>query len=139
MADGGGVELLQTNEAPVLKADITAVYNKMKATFATGRTKSYEWRVQQLRAIVAMVEENLDGIKAAISEDLGRPDFEIMLGECGVIVTEAKFAIANLSAWMKPQKEWTSMLTLPASSEVVKEPKGLCSTLPLGTTHFRPL
>jgi len=135
MATERGVELLGAPSSQLVRAEnsthdtteasIGEVYNKLKATFATGRTKSYEWRMQQLRGMVKMMEENVDIMAEALAADLGRPRFEAILGESGPVVTEAKHAMENLSTWMKPQKEWTGLATMPASSEVVKEPKGI--------------
>jgi hypothetical protein len=49
---------------------------RLRATFATGRTRSIEWRKQQLKAIEKMMTENEGAIIEALAADHGRGPFE---------------------------------------------------------------
>ena len=46
--------------------------DELKRTFATGRTKTYQWRVEQLTALNQMIVENEKEIIAALHTDLGK-------------------------------------------------------------------
>jgi aldehyde dehydrogenase (NAD+) len=107
------------------EADITAVHARLLATFKSGRTKSYEWRVKQLSGLRRLLTENADRIFAAVSEDLGRPKMEALIGDVGPKVSEIDHALKHLKSWMAPQKVPTPVLSQPAHSSVVREPKGL--------------
>ncbi|MGE0327763.1 MAG: hypothetical protein AB7S68_35960, partial [Polyangiaceae bacterium] len=39
-------------------AEILAVCETLRSSFESGTTRSYEWRIQQLRQFMRMVEEN---------------------------------------------------------------------------------
>ena len=66
--------------APVAP-DIPETVARLRKTFASGRTRSVEWRKQQLKALGAMVSENEATIAAALEQDLGRKPFEAWLAD----------------------------------------------------------
>ncbi len=49
---------------------------ELRASFATHKTQSIEWRLEQLGAIEQMVVDNEPAIRQALSDDLGKPGFE---------------------------------------------------------------
>ncbi len=49
---------------------------RLRETFATGRTRSVEWRKQQLKALERMMAENEAAIAEALAQDHGRRAFE---------------------------------------------------------------
>ena len=65
---------------------------RLRATFASGRTRSIEWRRQQLQAIARMMTENEEAVAAALEQDLGRGQFESWLADIASTVGEAKDA-----------------------------------------------
>ena len=50
--------------------DIPAIVRRLRETFATGRTRSIDWRKQQLRALEQMMVENEPAVAAALEQDL---------------------------------------------------------------------
>uniref|UniRef100_A0A7S1M0Q3 Aldehyde dehydrogenase n=1 Tax=Alexandrium catenella TaxID=2925 RepID=A0A7S1M0Q3_ALECA len=104
---------------------INQAHADLVATFKTGRTKTYEWRVQQLEGIKRFVTEQSPAIMDAIHKDLGRPRMEALLGEVGTVVADADFALANLKSWMQPLSVPTPIMQRPAHSVVMREPKGV--------------
>jgi aldehyde dehydrogenase (NAD+) len=68
--------------APVAP-DIPQTVAKLRATFATGRTRSVEWRKQQLTALETLMAENEAAVADALEQDLGRKPFEAWLAEAG--------------------------------------------------------
>ena len=61
--------------------DIPAIVRRLRETFATGRTRSIDWRKQQLRALEQMMVENEPAVAAALEKDLGRKPFEAWLAD----------------------------------------------------------
>ena len=49
---------------------------ELRASFDSGKTRTYEWRVSQLNAMKTMLEENIDPICEAMAKDLGRGRWE---------------------------------------------------------------
>ncbi|MET0757512.1 MAG: aldehyde dehydrogenase family protein, partial [Mycobacterium sp.] len=52
--------------------DIAGTVRRLRETFASGRTRSIEWRKQQLQALEKMMAENETAIVDALAEDHGR-------------------------------------------------------------------
>src|SRR4029078_13609328 len=86
--------------APVAP-DIPATVARLRATFASGRTRSVEWRKQQLKALGAMITENEAAVAAALEQDLGRNSFEAFLADIAPTVGEAKDAEKHVRKWMR--------------------------------------
>lgn len=97
----------------------------MRGTVATGKTKSYEWRVSQLKSLLKMVETSDKLICDALFSDLGKPQHEAFIHEIAMIKSSCKSAMKNLKGWMKPEKAKTNIGTFPSSAEIVSEPLGV--------------
>ena len=54
---------------------------ELRASFAAGRTRSAEWRVEQLKGLIRMIDEKEAEISAALHEDLAKPHMESYLHE----------------------------------------------------------
>jgi aldehyde dehydrogenase (NAD+) len=54
---------------------------ELRKNFDTGKTKSYEWRISQLEAIVKMLEEREKEIIDALHSDLSKPRLEAYITE----------------------------------------------------------
>jgi len=72
--------------------DIPEIVRRLRETFKTGRTRSIDWRKQQLRALEQMMLENEPAVAAALEQDLGRKPFEAWLADIASTAGEAKDA-----------------------------------------------
>ncbi|MFT6330404.1 MAG: aldehyde dehydrogenase (NAD+) [Bermanella sp.] len=99
--------------------------DELKRTFATGRTKPYQWRVQQLTALKQLIEENSSAIILALHTDLGKCETESWLTEIGYSIADIKGNLKRLKSWMKPTKISTPMITQPGKSYTISEPLGV--------------
>lgn len=54
----------------------STLVNELKGTYATGKTRSYEWRISQLQGILKMAEHHEQEILDAVFSDLSKPAFE---------------------------------------------------------------
>ncbi|KAB5521553.1 hypothetical protein DKX38_025872 [Salix brachista] len=97
---------------------------ELNESFRSGKTKSYEWRVSQLKSIEKMVVEREKDICEALYKDLSKPEFEAFFSEIAMVKSSCKEALKELKHWMKPEKAKTSMETYPSSAEIVSEPLG---------------
>ncbi|KAG6422777.1 hypothetical protein SASPL_113158 [Salvia splendens] len=79
-----------------------AAVRELRATYATGKTKSFEWRFSQLKAIQKIVSLHNEEIVEALRSDLQKPEFE-------AVIHEVK----------------TSLISFPSSAKIVPEPFGV--------------
>ncbi|KAK9735548.1 hypothetical protein RND81_04G212000 [Saponaria officinalis] len=107
----------------VKKADL--LVKEVRGHFNSGKTKSYEWRIMQLKNMSRMLVEREKEIIQALKEDLSKPEFEAYVAEIAMLKSACKLALQDLKQWMKPEKVKTSMTTFPASAEIVSEPLGV--------------
>jgi aldehyde dehydrogenase (NAD+) len=98
---------------------------ELRTTVATGKTRSYEWRVEQLKSIIKFTEEHECEIVDALTSDLSKPETESFVQEIAMVQSSCKLALCALKNWMKPQKAKTSITTFPSSAEIVSEPFGV--------------
>jgi aldehyde dehydrogenase (NAD+) len=98
---------------------------QLRATFRSGRTRPVEWRIEQLRALIRLVEERETEFAAALEKDLGRAAFEAWLADLAPIRAEARFAIKNLRSWMKPQRVKLPLSVQPGKGWYQYEPLGV--------------
>ncbi|WOG84590.1 hypothetical protein DCAR_0103774 [Daucus carota subsp. sativus] len=97
----------------------------LRETFSSGKTKSYAWRISQLRSILKFVRCHEKEILDALRSDLAKPDFESSIYEICLIKNSCKLAIKKLKCWMKPEKVSTTLLTFPSTAEILAEPLGV--------------
>ncbi|KAH7681085.1 Aldehyde dehydrogenase NAD(P)-dependent protein [Dioscorea alata] len=98
---------------------------ELREAFGSGRTRSYEWRVAQLKALFRMIDEKEAEIMAALYSDLAKPELEAFLHEVSLTRSACQLALKELKRWMKPEKVSSSITTFPSSSEIVSEPLGV--------------
>ncbi|KAL2339768.1 hypothetical protein Fmac_007708 [Flemingia macrophylla] len=98
---------------------------ELRERFGSGRTRSHEWRVSQVKALLKAVVENEDKIVQALRFDLARPPLETLVYEIGMFKNSCEVILKELKHWMTPEKVKTSIATFPSSAEIVPEPLGV--------------
>jgi aldehyde dehydrogenase (NAD+) len=106
------------------KPDIPALVRRLRETFATGRTKSVDWRKQQLRGLEKMMVENEAAIADALEQDLDRKPFEAWLADSASTAGEARYAYKNVGKWMRRRYRLLELAQLPGRGWVEYEPYG---------------
>lgn len=107
----------------------------LKSFFNTGKTLSYDFRINQLNALRSLVSENKSKILEALKQDLNKSYAEAVIMEYGVLMTEIKDMINNLSHYMEPEKvRMPSTVFATNSGEIHKDPLGL--TLIIGAWNY---
>lgn len=106
-----------------------AILDKVRKTFSTGKTKSYEYRVQQLNNLKSFLVKEEAAINAALKADLHRSNFEATVVEVSVLTSEIDHFLRNLKDWMQPTYTNCPVLFAPASSEIIYEPYGVALIL----------
>ena len=112
-------------QASTAKLDAPALVARLRATFASGRTRPLDWRRSQLKALRALLTERESELLDALSTDLGKPRLEAWATDIGFVINEIDHASKHLRRWTKPARVRTPMATKPSKARVVREPLGL--------------
>jgi len=99
--------------------------NQCRQFFETGATKSYTFRMGQLKKLKAAIEKYETEIYSALYADLKKSAEECWVTENGLVLAELNMQIKHLKEWMATQRKPTNLLNLPSSSYVYKEPLGV--------------
>lgn len=105
-------------------SDIATAVTQLRDTFASGDTKDYEWRAEQLKQVIRMTNEQQDKLVAALHADLGKCKTEAWTSEIGFIIGDAEHTLKHLKKWMKPRKVSTPIAAQPGKSYQLAEPLG---------------
>ncbi|KMO69383.1 aldehyde dehydrogenase family protein [Mycolicibacterium obuense] len=114
--------------------DIAATVRRLRDTFASGRTRSVEWRKQQLQALERLMTENEAAIADALAKDLDRKPFEAWLADVASTAGEAASAAKSVGKWMKRRYRMLEFSQLPGRGWVEYEPYG--TVLIIGAWNF---
>ncbi|XP_042034681.1 aldehyde dehydrogenase-like [Salvia splendens] len=104
---------------------VPAAAEGLRAAYTSGKTRTYEWRVSQLNAMLKITTRHEKDIVLALNSDLGKHEHEAFLHEISAVSAACRMALKELRLWMKPEKVKTSMTTFPSSGELVPEPYGV--------------
>jgi aldehyde dehydrogenase (NAD+) len=77
------------------------IFDAQKAFFATGVTRSYEWRVEQLDRMAGLLAENEAALQKAVAADFKTASQEYIF-ETAAPLGETQFQKSQLKGWMEP-------------------------------------
>jgi aldehyde dehydrogenase (NAD+) len=77
------------------------IYEAQKAYFATGVTRGYEWRVEQLDRMAGLLSENEAALQKAVAADFKTASQEFVF-ETAAPLGETQFQKSQLKTWMEP-------------------------------------
>lgn len=97
---------------------------RLRAAFASGRTKPLSWRRSQLRALRRLLTEQRLPLEEALKADLGKSPVEAHTTEIGFVVNEIDHTLKHLAAWLRPRRVPVPVFLAPAKARLVREPLG---------------
>ena len=106
------------------KEDIAELVRKTSVFFNSNTTKSYEFRMEQLRKLGEALHVYEQRISDALYKDLHKVSMEAYLTEIGMVQNEIRFLSKHLKKLMKPKRVRTPLSHFLASSTVYSEPYG---------------
>ncbi len=98
--------------------------NEQRRFFRSGQTKSYAFRMDALKKLYDAIEQYEDEILRALSDDLGKSNFEAYITEVGVIKLEITKMRKALKSYMKPRRIRHGIALFKAKSMLFQEPYG---------------
>ncbi|KAF4358591.1 hypothetical protein F8388_014362 [Cannabis sativa] len=61
--------------------DALNMAEELRVSFGSGKTRSYEWRISQLKAIINIISSHEPQILKALHSDLSKPEIEAYIQE----------------------------------------------------------
>lgn len=113
---------------------VNAHFAEKQQFFDHGHSRSYGFRLAQLKILKKAVDTYEDQICEATKTDLNKSSTETFMTEIGVVKSEIEHAMSNLREWMRPEQRPTPLSLHPSSSRIVYEPKGV--VLIIGSFNF---
>lgn len=104
--------------------DVRSAVDRVRAGFASGATRSLDWRKSQLDALEAMLVENEQQLLDALKSDLGKCATEAYSTEIGFTLGDIDHQRSHLSRWAKPRRISLPSTLQPGKAHVRPEPKG---------------
>ncbi|OWK70367.1 aldehyde dehydrogenase family protein [Pedobacter sp. AJM] len=81
---------------------INSIFQNQKSFFATRKTQSVSFRIEQLKQFRAVFVKHTDAICDALMEDLGKNRKEAEYAEVQLVLDELDYCIANIEEWAQP-------------------------------------
>ncbi|KUO06947.1 aldehyde dehydrogenase family protein [Streptomyces sp. DSM 15324] len=97
---------------------------RLRAAFATGRTRPLAWRKAQLRSLRDLLTTHQADFAAALHADLGKSATEAHVTETGFVVNEIDHTLRHLRRWLRPRRVPVPVSLAPARARTVREPLG---------------
>ncbi|CAF5032369.1 unnamed protein product, partial [Rotaria sp. Silwood1] len=72
---------------------IPSIFQDLRASFKSGKTKSIAWRKRQIEQLYKMCDEQKDVFASAAHADFHRPSAETLLYDCGVVSFSLNYKI----------------------------------------------
>ena len=107
---------------------IAAIVAAQQQFFKSGKSRSYEFRRQQLKLLAQALKQWEKPLLEALWHDLHKSEQEAILTELSIVQGEVRNHLKNLKRWMKPARCNTPLKMMPSRSCVVSEPLG-CSLI----------
>ncbi|PKI83653.1 hypothetical protein MVES1_002761 [Malassezia vespertilionis] len=113
---------------------IPQIVENLRSAFATGKTRSVEYRKKQLKQLYFLIHDNEKAFVEAIRKDLGRPAMETVFGEVISIKNEIVDTVKNLDKWAKPTTVKAGAAYMLHTTQINKDPKG--TVLVMGAWNY---
>ncbi|KAL7677540.1 hypothetical protein ACOME3_003777 [Neoechinorhynchus agilis] len=106
-------------------SDKKSIVNRLRESFDSGKTRPYEWRVEQLHGIERFLAENNDEIRTALYSDLKMCERQVDIMEIYNTLCEVKIFIKKLRSWMQAETVTDTIRVLHLEKQVIYEPLGV--------------
>ncbi|WP_304234171.1 aldehyde dehydrogenase family protein [Jiulongibacter sediminis] len=109
---------------PSNNPDFNSVFEKQKAKSLELRSSKASERISKIKALKSWIENNQTVIAEALYRDFRKSETEVKISEIMPVISEARFIVKNLKAWMAPKSVSVPLLFLGTSNKLLAQPKG---------------
>ncbi|WP_337841702.1 aldehyde dehydrogenase family protein [Rheinheimera sp.] len=100
-------------------------FQQQQQYFASGASRSLQWRRQQLQAMRQMLQNHQQEWQEALQQDLGKAPFESWLTEIAYLDAEIRHTLKQLKKWSKARRVKAPLMLWPSMAYVQPEPYGV--------------
>lgn len=103
---------------------IPQIIEQQRIFFATQQTKDISYRKKSLQKLLKEIIRREKDILKALHDDFRKSEYEGVMTETSIVISEVKTMIKNVSSWAKPKRVMPSLLNFPSSAKIHPEPYG---------------
>ncbi len=103
---------------------ITNILQSQRNYFSEQQTKDISFRKEYLKKLQKELIKREPDIIKALHDDFKKPEYEAVLTETSIVLSELKMIISKLNSWAKPKSVLPALLNFPSSAKIHKEPYG---------------
>lgn len=104
--------------------NIPQLVKQQKSFFVTQQTKNISFRKNTLKKLQKELIRREKDIIKALHDDFKKSEYEAIMTETSIVLSELKMILKNIHSWNKPQRVLPSLLNFPSSAKIYKEPYG---------------
>ena len=104
--------------------NIPKIIQEQKSYFVSQQTKDISKRKTLLKKLLSEVLHREKDITNALHADFKKSEYESVMTETSIVISELKRVLKNIKNWSKPQMVMPAFLNFPSSSKIYKEPYG---------------
>ena len=104
--------------------NIPKIIQEQKTYFASQQTKDISKRKALLKKLLSEIHHREKDIINALYTDFKKSEYESVMTETSIVISELKRTIKNIKNWSKPQMVMPAFLNFPSSSKIYKEAYG---------------
>ena len=104
--------------------NIPKIIQEQKSYFASQQTKDISKRKALLKKLLSEILHREKDIINALYADFKKSEYESVMTETSIVISELKRTIKNIKNWSKPQMVVPAFLNFPSSSKIYKEAYG---------------
>lgn len=105
--------------------DIKTKLESHRQFFDTHKTKSLDFRIENLRKLKAAILKYEAEISEALWQDLHKSKEEAYLTEISIVLGEIDYHLKNLHCWTKPRRVSMPLKLFPSAGKIHYEPMGV--------------
>jgi aldehyde dehydrogenase (NAD+) len=102
--------------------------------FSNNKTKDINFRIEQLKKLKSIIQENESLLNKAIYLDFKKSYFDNYTNELSLIYKDIDEAVKKIKKWSSKKSVRTNIVNLPAKSYIIPEPLG--TTLIIGAWNY---
>ena len=110
------------------------IIDKQRAFFETNATKEISFRIQQLKHLKSVLQQNEELLYNAIYSDFKKSKYETYTTELAIMYHEIDLALVKIKKWSKKKRVSIGLANLPGKTYIIPEPFG--TVLVMGAWNY---
>lgn len=102
------------------------IFNQQKQFYFDNQTKLLQFRIESLRKLKSILQENENKLFDAIYLDFKKSKFDTFMTELSLIYQEIDLSLKNIKKWSVVRSVAVDFMHFPSSAAIYREPYGVC-------------